>query len=192
MLRKLYDLVLRLAASRHAGLWLAIVAFVEASVFPIPPDVMLAPMVYARPERAWRLALICTVASVIGGMAGYAIGLFLQPAAVSILTFFGHPHALAEFQAGFAKWGVWVILLKGVTPIPFKLVTIASGLAKFNFGLFVGAAIITRGLRFLIVAALFKKFGPAIQPVIEKRLVLVTVVILVVIVLGVLAAGLLH
>lgn len=192
MLRKLYDWVLRLAASRHAGLWLGIIAFAEASVFPVPPDVMLAPMVYARPDRAWRLAFICTLGSLLGGLAGYAIGVFLQPLAVSILTLFGHPEGLAEFQAAFGKWGVWVILIKGLTPIPFKLVTIASGLARFNLPIFIGAVIVTRGLRFFIVAALFKKFGPTIQPIIERRLALVTVAVVAVVILGVLAAALIH
>ncbi len=192
MLRKLYDWVLRLAASRHAMLALALVAFAESSFFPIPPDIMLAPMCYARPERAWRLAFVCTAASVLGGMLGYGIGVFLQPLATTILTVFGHPHALAEFQASFAHWGVWVILVKGVTPIPFKLVTIASGLARFNFGLFVADCVVTRGGRFFIEAALFKKFGPAIQPVIERRLTLVFFGVVAVVVLGVLAAVLLH
>jgi len=192
MLRKLYDAVLRLAASRHAGLWLGIIAFAEASVFPVPPDVMLAPMVYARPERAWRLALICTLGSFLGGLAGYAIGVFLQPVALSILTVFGHPEGLSEFQDAFGKWGIWVILIKGLTPIPFKLVTIASGLARFNLPMFMGAVIVTRGARFFIVAALFKRFGPTIQPIIEKRLALVTLIVVAVVILGVLAAVLIH
>jgi membrane protein YqaA with SNARE-associated domain len=192
MLRKLYDWVLRLAATPHAAWFLFLVSAAEASVFPIPPDVMLAPMVYARPERAWRLALVCTAGSIIGGIVGYGIGLFLQPAAIAILTFFGHPDALAEFQASFAKWGIWVILLKGVTPIPFKLVTIASGLAQFSFPMFVAACVITRGARFFIVAALFKRFGPTIQPIIEKRLALFTVLVITVVILGVVAAALIH
>src|SRR4051812_46547396 len=123
MLRKLYDAVLRLAASRHAGVWLGVIAFAEASVFPVPPDIMLAPMVYARPERAWGLALICTLGSIFGAMAGYGIGLLAGPLANSILTFFGHPDALHEFQKIPEKWIFLAILAKGFTPIPFKLVT---------------------------------------------------------------------
>ncbi len=193
MLRKLYDWILRLAAGPYAMPALAIIAFAEASFFPMPPDIMLAPMVYARPQKAWRLALVCTSASVLGGMAGYGIGVLLQPLAISILTFFGHPNALAEFQTKFFHdWGFLIILGKGLTPIPFKLVTIASGLARYNFALFVLACVITRGGRFFIEAALFKKFGPAIQPVIEKRLTLVFVLVVAVVVLGVLAAALVH
>ena len=192
MLRKLYDWVLRLAGTRHASWFLFLVSAAEASVFPVPPDIMLAPMVYARPERAWRLAAVCTAGSIIGGIIGYGTGLFLQPAAIAILSFFGHPDALAEFQESFAQWGVWVILLKGVTPIPFKLVTIASGLAQFNFAIFVAACVVTRGARFFIVAALFRKFGPTIQPVVEKNLLLFTVLVITVVILGVAAAAFIH
>jgi membrane protein YqaA with SNARE-associated domain len=187
MLRKLYDWVLRQAASRHATTSLAVVSFAESSFFPIPPDVMLAPMVYARPERAYWYAFVCTAASVIGGVAGYMIGMFLEPVGMAILSLFGHAEGLEEFQAWYDKWGVWVILAKGLTPIPYKLVTIASGLAAFNFGVFIAASVVTRGARFFIVAALVKRFGPAIQPVIERRLTLFTVLLVAAIVLGVLA-----
>jgi membrane protein YqaA with SNARE-associated domain len=161
---------MRQAASRHAPWALAAVSFAEASFFPIPPDVMLVPMAAARPDKAWRYAAICTLASILGGCAGYAIGYFLQDLGQQLLTFFGHPDAMAEFKDVFDQWGAWFILIKGLTPIPFKLVTIASGLAGFNFGIFLLAVTITRAGRFFLEAALLKKFGPTVMPIVEKRL----------------------
>ena len=174
MLRRLYDRLMALAASRHAPLWLAIVSFAESSFFPAPPDLMLGPMVLAKPEHAWRNAAICTVASVAGGVVGYGIGLFLEPVGRGLLAVMGHAEGLEVFQAWFDQWGLWVILIKGLTPIPYKLVTIASGLAEFNFGVFVAASVATRGARFFLVAALLKAFGPPIQAFVEERLTLVT------------------
>jgi len=178
MLRKLYDWVLRLAASRHAPLALAVVSFAESSFFPIPPDVMLAPMVAARPNRAFVFAAICTTASVVGGMLGYAIGMFLEPVAHGILSFFGHPEGQAEFEAWFAKWGLGVILLKGLTPIPYKLVTITAGLARFDFFTFMWASALTRGARFFLEALVLKFYGPAILAEVEKRLTFYTLLLL--------------
>jgi membrane protein YqaA with SNARE-associated domain len=186
MLRRLYDRLMALAASRHAPLWLAAVSFAESSVFPAPPDLMLAPMVLAKPEHAWRNAAICTLASVAGGVLGYAIGYFLQPVGLWIMTLTGHAGGLAAFQAWFAEWGIWVILIKGLTPIPYKLVTIASGMAQFSFPVFVAASVVTRGARFFLVTALLKAFGPSIQTFVEKRLTLVTTGVAVLIVVGVL------
>ena len=174
MLRKLYDRLMALAASRHAPLWLAAVSFAESSFFPAPPDLMLAPMVLARPDHAWRNAAICTAASVFGGMLGYAIGYFLGPAAQSLLSLLGQSRALAGFQELYAHVGLWVILIKGLTPIPYKLVTIASGLAHFSFPVFIIASVATRGVRFFLVAGLLKFYGPPIQAFVEKRLTLVT------------------
>ncbi len=173
MLRRLYDSVLRLAASRHAPLALFVVSFAESSFFPVPPDAMLAPMVLTRPEKAWRYAAICTVASVIGGMLGYAIGYYLTGVGAWLLALMGHPEGPEVFKVWFDQWGLWVILIKGLTPIPYKLVTIASGLAQFSFGVFVIASIITRGARFFLVVYVVKTFGPALLPVIEKRLALI-------------------
>jgi membrane protein YqaA with SNARE-associated domain len=175
MLRKLYDRTLALAASRQAPMALAIVSFVESSFFPIPPDVMLAPMVAARPQRAYFYAAICTGASVIGGLLGYAIGVFLGPLAHSILAIFGHPEGQQEFQAWFARFGLWVILIKGLTPIPYKLVTISAGLARFDLFTFVWASILTRGVRFFAEATVLKFYGPAILKAVERRLTLYVV-----------------
>ena len=178
MLRKLYDWVLTLAASRHAPWALAIVSFAESSFFPIPPDVMLAPMVAARPQRAWLFAAICTAASVVGGMLGYAIGVFLEPLGHSILAFFGHANGAQEFHDWFAKYGLGVILIKGLTPIPYKLVTISAGLARFNFFTFMWASVVTRGARFFIEATVLKFYGPAILKEVERRLALYTFLLL--------------
>lgn len=170
MLRKLYDWVIDLAGSRHAPLALAIVSFAESSCFPIPPDVMLAPMVLAKPQRAYLFAAICTVASVLGGLLGYAIGVWLAPLGHSILALFGHPQGQEEFHQWFAKWGVWIILIKGLTPIPYKLVTITAGVARFDLFTFVWASVVTRGARFFLSAILLKYFGPGIRAEVERRL----------------------
>jgi membrane protein YqaA with SNARE-associated domain len=174
MLRSLYDRAMSLAASRHATPWLAVAAFAEASFFPVPPDIMLAPMVLARPQRAWSLAAVCTLASVAGGALGYAIGFFLAPLALKLLALLGHPGGLETFRAWYADNGFVLILLKGLTPVPYKLVTISSGLASFSFGLFMLASVITRGARFFLVAGLLRYFGPPVREFVEKRLTLVT------------------
>jgi len=187
MLRKTYDWVMNLAGSRHAPAALAAVSFAESSVFPIPPDVMLAPMVLAKPQKAFVYAAICTAASVIGGCLGYAIGYFLEPVGIFLLRLIGHPEGQAAFQAWFAKWGLWVILIKGLTPIPYKLVTIAAGLAHFDLFTFIWASILTRGARFFMAATLLKYFGPAIREEVERRLALYTTIGVVVLVGGVIA-----
>jgi len=175
MLQRFYQRVLALSASRHAPWWLAAVSFAESSFFPIPPDVLLIPMALARPERAWRLALICTAASVAGGALGYLIGyaLFDQLAA-PLLHAYHYDAAFARFQATYAEWGLWVILIKGLTPIPYKIVTIASGAARFDFFLFMAASAVTRGARFFLVATLLHFYGDPVRIFIERRLTLVT------------------
>jgi membrane protein YqaA with SNARE-associated domain len=185
MLRDVYHRTLALAASPRAGWWLALVAFTEASCFPIPPDVLLIPMAVARPERAWRLALICTVASVCGGALGYYIGYAVfNQLARPVIEFYGYGAKFAAFQAMYTEWGVWVILIKGLTPIPYKIVTIASGAAKFNFWVFMAASAVTRGARFFIVATLLHFWGERVRDFIERRLTLVTTAVAVGIVGG--------
>ena len=174
MLRKLYDWAMSLAGSKNAPAALCVVSFAESSFFPIPPDVMLAPMVLARPERAYVYAGLCTAASVLGGCLGYAIGYYLEPVGHALLAVMGHADGQAAFHAWFEKWGLWVILIKGLTPIPYKLVTIASGLAQFSFVTFIWASVLTRGARFFLTATLLKYFGPAVREEVEKRLVLYT------------------
>lgn len=173
MLRRLYDMVLRLAASRHAPTALFAVSFAESSFFPIPPDVMLAPMVLTRPEKAWRYAGLCTLASVLGALGGYAIGHFLEPVGIWILSLLGKAQAFELMKTLFQEHGAWVILIKGLTPIPFKLITIAAGIFAFNLPLFIALCVLTRGARFFLVAYVVKTFGPALLPVIEKRLALI-------------------
>jgi membrane protein YqaA with SNARE-associated domain len=188
MLKSLYDWVMRLSGSRHAQWALACIAFAESSFFPVPPDVMLAPMVLARPERAWRYAAICAGASVAGGMLGYLIGFALEPVGVAILSFFGDAGGVPTLKHNFDKYGVAVILIQGLLPIPYKLLTIASGLAHFTFWQFVAASTAVRSARFFGVAFLVKRFGPGLLPVLEKRLKLVgglVVLVVVAVVIGV-------
>jgi len=176
LLRKLYDWVFSLARSRHATPALAVVSFAESSFFPIPPDVMLAPMVLTRPDRAYFYAFVATVASVLGGILGYAIGYFLTDVGEAILTFIGSADAKEHFQQWYDRFGLWVILIKGLTPFPYKLVTIASGLAQFSFPVFLIASVITRGGRFFAVAYVIKRWGPAVWERVEKRLALWTII----------------
>lgn len=188
MLRSLYNRIIILSASRYAPVWLAVIAFAESSFFPIPPDVLLVPMSVARPERAYRFALVCTVASVLGGVLGYWIGYGLYDAVALPLIYAYHMEARADsLVQQFQQYGLWVILAKGLTPIPFKIVTIASGMAHFDLALFIGASVITRGARFFILAALLRYFGDSARHFIEKRLTLVTTLFLATIILGIVA-----
>lgn len=192
-LRALYNWVLKLAGSRHAEPWLFGISFAESSFFPIPPDVMLAPMCFARPDRAYRYALVCTIASVLGALLGYAIGYWLfETVGSAIISVFGYGGREAELRAQYAEAGTWIIFLKGLTPIPFKLVTIVSGAMAFSIPMFIAACVITRGLRFLLVAWLFKTFGPALAPVIEKRIGMFALLFVVVLVGGFILASMLH
>lgn len=190
MFRALYDWVLRMAHHRHAERGLFAVSFAESSFFPVPPDVMMVPMILARRDRAYRIAAICTLASVLGGIFGYAIGYFLRDVAETLLEFFRH-NALHDFTAAYNKYGTALILVKGLTPIPFKLVTLASGLSAFPFGWFVLLATITRGARFFIIAALLRRFGEPVQAFIEKRLNLFAWLFLALLVGGFVAVALL-
>ena len=132
MLKRLYDWTMDKAAHRHATWWLAAFSFMESSFFPIPPHPLLGLMCLAKPEKALRFGLVCTLASVLGGILGYYIGYALEGLGASILSFYGHPDAMGEFQKMFAEWGLWIILIKGLTPIPYKFVTIASGFKADN------------------------------------------------------------
>lgn len=189
----LYNWVLKLAASPHAEKALFGVSFAESSFFPIPPDVMLAPMCFARPDRAYRYALVCTIASVLGAMLGYAIGyLLFESVGAAIISFFGYAGKEAELRASYAEAGVWIIFVKGVTPIPFKLVTIVSGAMAFNIPLFIAACVVTRGVRFFLVAWVCKTFGPTLAPIIEKRIGMFMLLFVVVLVGGFVVASQLH
>ena len=190
MLRKLYDWVVALADRPGAPWALGIVAFSESSVFIVPPDVLLAPMALARPDLAWRYAFICTLGSVLGGIVGYLIGhLLFDTAGLWILSLYGYDDKVAVVKDLYAQYGAALILLKGLTPIPFKLVCIVSGALDYNFPLFVLLSVITRGARFYLLAGLLNKFGDPLRHFIERRLGLVLLVITALTVLGIIAAA---
>ncbi|WP_332654846.1 YqaA family protein [Brevundimonas sp.] len=191
MFRKLYDWVFSLARHRHATPALAVISFAESSFFPVPPDVMLAPMILARPEKAYFYAFVCTVASVLGGILGYAIGFYLTDLGLWLMSILGHADGLEEFQHWFDRWGLAVILIKGLTPVPYKLVTIASGLAAFSFPVFVAASVVTRGARFFLEAWVLRRWGPAMLAQVEKRLAMWSIIGIVVLVGAVVAVKLL-
>jgi membrane protein YqaA with SNARE-associated domain len=172
---RLYSRTLAVAAHRHAMAALALIAFAESSILPLPPDVLLVPMTLAQPRRAWLIAAVCTIASVTGGYVGYAIGYFLfDTIGLRVLEFYHMMDKYEAFKAAFAEWGAWVIIIKGLTPIPYKLVTIASGAAQFDLGTFTVASLVSRSLRFFLLAALLWRFGEPIRDFIERRLMLVT------------------
>lgn len=180
MLRRLYDWTMDLASRPNALRALGIVSFTESSFFPIPPDAMIIPMVLARPDRAWSIAFVATVTSVAGGAFGYFIGYYLlETIGQTVIALYGYEDKFAAFRDAYNEWGLWIILIKGMTPIPYKLVTIASGAASFDFAVFMLASALTRGARFYLVAALLKYFGPPIRDFVERRLTLVTTVFVV-------------
>ena len=185
MIRRLYEWTLARAESPRALWALIAVSFAESSFFPIPPDILLIPMVLAQRKRAMVLAAYCTVASVAGGILGYAIGALLYDSLGKwIINAYGYANGVEGFRATYAEWGAWIILLKGLTPIPYKLVTIASGFSGYNFGLFVLLSIITRGLRFAIFAGLLAYFGEPIRHFVEKRLEVVMLGLMAIIISG--------
>ena len=174
-MRRLYDWVIRLAGHPRAIPAMGVVSFAESSFFPIPPDVMLVPMILANRQKAFTIAFVCTVCSVLGGLLGYAIGYyFFETIGAWVVKTYGLQAGLEKFRDEFTRYGTWVILIKGLTPIPYKLVTIASGAAHFDLFTFVWASIVTRGVRFFLVAALLWKYGEPIRSFIEERFSLVT------------------
>ena len=188
MLRRVYGRLMEAASHRHALLWLAAVSFIEASVFPIPPDVMLVPMVLADRRKAWRFALVATLASVAGGWLGYAIGaLLFDSIGRPVIAFYHLQDGFAAFQAMFTRYGGWIIFAKGWTPIPFKLLTITAGFCRLDPLTFTIASIASRALRFFIEAWLLRQFGPPIRNFVERRLTLVSSLFLACLVGGFLA-----
>jgi len=185
LLRRLYNWVMKLAQGRHAPAALAIVSFAESSFFPIPPDVMLIPMILANRSRAFVYAALATLSSVIGGMFGYLIGFALyESIGQPIVEFYGKGAQFADFASLFNQYGVWIIVIKGMTPIPYKILTIAAGVAGMDLLAFTAASIVARALRFFLVAALLYWFGEPIREFIEKRLPLVTTAFVVLLVGG--------
>jgi membrane protein YqaA with SNARE-associated domain len=189
MLRSLYDWCIDAAGKPHAAWILIAVSFVESSFFPVPPDIMLIPMTLARPDRAWRYAVLCTVGSVAGGMLGYLIGAVLYDSVGQwLIRLYGAGDKIETIREGYAHYGGLIILLKGFTPIPYKFVTIASGFAGYNFSLFVLLSLLTRGGRFFLEAFLLKRYGPQARGIIEKRLGFWVTISALVLVAGIVAA----
>jgi membrane protein YqaA with SNARE-associated domain len=180
MLRRMYDWCID-AAHKPYALWiLGIVSFAESSFFPVPPDVMLIPMALARPNKAWLYAGICTLTSVAGGVVGYLIGHLLYDSVGQwVIQFYGYGDKVEAFRAGYAEYGAWIILLKGLTPIPYKLVTITSGFANYNIWMFIALSVVARGARFYVVAILMNRYGVWIRETIEKHLGLVVTLALI-------------
>ena len=171
MLRKIYNWCIDAAGKPHATWILGAVSFMESSFLPVPPDIMLIPMSLARPDRAWRFAAICTLTSVAGGMLGYLIGSALYDSVgLWLIRLYGYGDKVEAFREAYAQYGALIILLKGLTPIPYKIVTIASGFAGYNFGLFVLLSLLTRGARFFAEAFLLRRYGERAREMIEKRL----------------------
>jgi membrane protein YqaA with SNARE-associated domain len=185
MITRLYAWALRMAAHRRALPALAVVSFAESSFFPVPPDVMLVPMVLAQRRHAFRIALVCTIASVLGGLAGYAIGALLFDAiGQPVLAFYGAMEDFEGLRVLYDEWGLWVILIKGLTPIPYKVVTIASGAFHFDLAVFIAASVVTRGARFFLLAAALWYWGESVRRVLDRHLVPITWGFLVLIVAG--------
>lgn len=171
MLQRTYDWTMRQAAAPHALWTLAVISFIESSIFPIPPDILLVPMILAAREKAWRVAAVCTVASVLGGYAGYGVGYFLfESVGQPLLAVYGYMDKFAEFSALYNEWGAWIVGMAGFTPFPYKVITIASGVTQLDPVVFGIASTISRAARFFLVAALLWKFGPPIRAFIERYL----------------------
>ena len=171
MLRRLYDWCVDAAGKPHASWALGAISFAESSFFPVPPDVMLIPMALARPDRAFFYATVCTAASVAGGLLGYFIGAALYDTlGLWLIHLYGYGDKVEAFRQAYAHYGSLIILLKGLTPIPYKIVTITSGFADFNIGLFVIMSIISRGIRFYLEAFMLDRYGARARGIIEERL----------------------
>ena len=171
MIRSLYDWTISLSAHPRALWALAMVSFIESSFFPIPPDILMIPMILAAPTRACLIALVATVSSVLGGLFGYFIGAALfDTVGQWIFDVYGKEDAVQAFNQRFNDWGAWAVLVAGVTPFPYKVITIMSGWTGLSIPVFIVASVIARGLRFFVLAALLWKFGAPIRSFIEKYL----------------------
>jgi len=189
MLRRSYDWCIAAAGKRYAPWLMGAISFAESSIFPIPPDTMLIPMSLARPDRAWSYATICTVTSVAGGVFGYAIGAYLYDSIGRwLIELYGYGDKVEAFREAYAHWGTWIILLKGVTPIPYKIITITSGFAGYDLLLFVVLSFVARGMRFYFAAFLLHRYGEYVRAVIEERLGFWFAVSVIVLVAGTVAA----
>jgi membrane protein YqaA with SNARE-associated domain len=189
LVRRLYDWCIAAADKPYATWLMGAVSFVESSFFPIPPDVMLIPMSLARPDRAWFYAAVCTVTSVAGGVLGYFIGAVLYDSVgLWLIQLYGYGNKVEAFRQAYAQWGAWIILIKGVTPIPYKIVTIASGFAGYNIFMFVLLSLVARGMRFYLLAFLLNRYGAKARAIIEERLTFWVTLGAIVLVAGIIAA----
>lgn len=189
MLRSLYDRCVNAAGRPHATWLMGAISFVESSFFPIPPDTMLIPMSLARPDRAWFYAHVCTLTSVAGGLLGYYIGAVLYDSVgLWLIQIYGYGDKVDAFRDAYAQWGAWIILLKGMTPIPYKLITIASGFAGYNLLMFIAMSLVARGMRFYLLAFLLHRYGERARSIIEERLGFWVTLGAVVLVVGIVAA----
>lgn len=183
--RKVYDKTLDLASRPNALMWLFAIAFIESSFFPIPPDIMIIPMVLACQKDAYKIAGTATIASVLGGCLGYAIGVFgYEVIAKPLLEFYDYMESFHEFENSYHKYGAWIVFIAGVTPIPYKLITIASGIVRLDFIIFTIASILARGLRFYIIAWLLKRYGEPMKTFIEKNLNLLSIIFVILLIGG--------
>ena len=189
MLRRLYDWFVAAAGKPYASWMMGTVSFVESSFFPIPPDVMLIPMALARPDRAWHYATLCTWTSVLGGLVGYGIGALLYDSVGQwLIALYGYGEKVEAFREAYNQYGALIILLKGLTPIPYKIVTITSGFAGYNIFLFVLLSIVARGMRFYFIAWLISRYGPRARVILEERLGFWVTIGAIVFVVGIIAA----
>ncbi|MBV8428316.1 MAG: DedA family protein [Hyphomicrobiales bacterium] len=174
MLRRLYEWALSLVEKPHAMWVMAAISFADSSFLPLPPDFLLIPMSVARPKRALTYAIVCTIASVAGAVLGYAIGAFLWDTLGQwIIKIYGLQGKVGTFRELYAQWGAWVIIIKGFTPIPYKLVTIVSGFAGYNFTAFILLSLITRGARFLAIAVVLNRFGDQVRHALDRHLTMI-------------------
>jgi membrane protein YqaA with SNARE-associated domain len=189
MLRRFYDWCIAAAGKPHATWSMGTISFAESSFFPVPPDVMLIPMSIARPDRAWFYATLCTITSVAGGVLGYAIGALLYDSVGQwLIRIYGYGDRVEAFREAYAHYGTWIILLKGLTPIPYKVVTITSGFASYNLLLFVIFSFVARGMRFYLLAFLLSRYGARARVMIEERLGFWFTVGTVILIVGIVAA----
>jgi len=183
--RKIYDYTLDLAARKNALAWLFAISFIESSFFPIPPDIMIIPMVLATPNKAYKIAAVALLASVLGGYLGYAIGVFgFEVIAKPLLQFYGYMDNFHKFENYYHEYGAWIVFGAGITPFPYKIITIASGVVRLDLVIFTIASILARGLRFYIIAWLLKRFGEPMKTFIEKNLNILSILFLLLLIGG--------
>ena len=185
LVHSVYNKTISLSGGKNALGWLFVISFIESSFFPIPPDIMLIPMILATPKQAWKIAGVCTVASVVGAYLGYIIGLyFFQLIAEPLLSFYGYLEKFNEFKDLYTRYGAWIVFGAGITPFPYKIITIASGVVHLNLAVFTVASVLARGLRFFVIAWLLKTYGAKMKEFIEKNLGWLSILFLILLIGG--------